>query len=231
MKAMIRSLAKAVSKRYRSWKNDRIVRKFHNLYYDGPEQVPLQNTISWFGVETWKCPLDLWIYQEILFRTRPDVIVECGVNFGGASLFLAHMCDLLGCGTVVACDITLERVQPTVREHARIELFEGSSTDPRSVQKITERCAGKRVMVILDSDHREEHVREELRLYSSLVTPGCYSICEDTNINGHPVHPTFGPGPYEAVAKFVAENPGWHIDRNCERLLLTSNPQGFLLKQ
>ena len=85
-------------------------------------------------------------------------------------------------------------------------------------------------MVILDSDHSEQHVSEELRLYAPLVTPGCYLICEDTNINGHPVFRDFGAGPFEAAGKFLAENKGWRVDSHCERLLVTFNPSGYLLR-
>jgi cephalosporin hydroxylase len=84
------------------------------------------------------------------------------------------------------------------------------------------------VVVILDSDHSAEHVLEELRLWSEVVTPGSYLIAEDTNINGHPVYPGFGPGPAEAVATFLAERSDYSIDASREKLLLTWNPGGYL---
>jgi cephalosporin hydroxylase len=102
--------------------------------------------------------------------------------------------------------------------------------DPTIFAKIRQACDGKRTMAILDSDHSERHVLEELRLYSQLVTPGCYLICEDTNINGHPVLPSFGPGPHEALEQFLRESAGWLVDRDCERLLVTFNPSGYLLR-
>jgi cephalosporin hydroxylase len=206
----------------------RTVRDFNVLYYDGPDGRNLYLTTTWLGVPTRKCPLDTWVYQEILHRTRPEVIVETGVNCGGSTLYLATLCDLLGGGEVLAVDITLGGVAPAVRAHPRVRLFEGSSTDPAVVAAITGRCAGRRTMVILDSDHAAPHVIAELRAYGPLVTPGCYLICEDTNINGHPALPDFGPGPYEAVQTFLSESPGWQVDRDCERLLATFNPGGYL---
>lgn len=176
-----------------------VVRDFHRLYYDGLGGAPPQKRISFLGVETVKCPLDLWIYQEILHRTRPEVIVECGVFRGGTTLYLASICDLLGLGEVVACDITLRHVHPRARAHPRVTLLEGSSTDPAVHTEIVRRCQGRRTMVILDSDHSEAHVAGELRLYSPLVTRGCYLVCEDTNVNGHPVYPEFGPWPRPRV--------------------------------
>lgn len=90
---------------------------------------------------------------------------------------------------------------------------------------------GERVMVILDSDHSLTHVAGELEAFAPLVTPGCYLIVEDTNINGHPVYPEFGPGPMEAVLEFLPHHPEFVVDARCERLLMTFNPNGFLLRQ
>lgn len=209
----------------------RIIRDFHRLYYEGLDGKPLYYTMSWLGVETLKCPLDLWIYQEILHRTRPEVIVETGVWAGGSALYLASICDLLGSGEILACDVNLDKVAARVHQHPRIRLFQGSSIDEQLVQMISQACDGRRTMVILDSDHSRDHVREELRQYAPLVTPGYYLICEDTNVNGHPVFSGHGPGPYEAVQSFLRETPGWSVDRHCERLLLSFNPRGYLQRE
>ena len=71
---------------------------------------------------------------------------------------------------------------------------------------------------------------EELRLYATMVSEGSYLIVEDTNINGHPVFPSFGPGPYEAVTKFLAERSDFSPEREREKFLLTFNPRGYLKK-
>jgi cephalosporin hydroxylase len=86
-------------------------------------------------------------------------------------------------------------------------------------------------MVILDSDHKEAHVRAELDFYKDRVTPGNYLIVEDTNINGHPVNPNFGPGPMEALEAFLPHHPDFEVDRKCEKFYLTFNPKGFLRKK
>ena len=205
-----------------------VVRDFNRTYYHGTDGVHLFQTTTFLGVKTLKAPTDLWIYQEIIYRTEPEVIVETGVSHGGSTLYLATLCDLMGRGEVVACDITLANVHQKTRNHPRVTLIEASSTAPEVVAEIADRCRGRRTMVILDSDHSEAHVAAELRAYAPMVSPECYLICEDTNVNGHPVFPEFGPGPFEAVAKFLAEFPEWRPDDECERLLLTFNPSGYL---
>lgn len=207
----------------------RLTDKFHRLYYNGSfgHKRPYNKT-TWLGVPTLKCPMDLVIYQEILFRTRPDMILECGANEGGSALFLASICDLIDHGEIVAVDITTERVHSVVTDHPRITVLEGSSTDPEIVKQVRERCEGKRTMVILDSDHAQSHVAAEMEAYSSLVASDLYMIVEDTNLNGHPICRRHGPGPYEAVEEFLQRNSGWSVDRDCEKLLLTFNPGGYL---
>jgi cephalosporin hydroxylase len=83
-------------------------------------------------------------------------------------------------------------------------------------------------MVILDSDHSCDHVLAELDAYSQLVTEGSYLIVEDTNVNGRPVFPRFGPGPHEAVERFLREGAPFGRDEDCERFFLTFNPGGYL---
>jgi cephalosporin hydroxylase len=95
-----------------------------------PGAGPPRKRVSFLGVETVKCPLDLWDHQEHLHRTRPDVVVECGVHGGGTTLSLAGLRDLLGSGAVPACDLAPGPVHPRVRAHPRVTLFEGSSTHP-----------------------------------------------------------------------------------------------------
>jgi cephalosporin hydroxylase len=171
-----------------------------------------------------KCPLDLWIYQEIVSRTRPDVIVETGTLYGGSALYLASLCDLLGSGRVISIDI---KDWGTRRDHPRILYLEGSSIAPEVVDRVkTEVETAERVMVILDSDHTKEHVLGELQAYAPLVTEDCYLIVEDTpaaKIDGH-------PGPAEAIEEFLASDNSLVVDPECEKFLMTFNPGGYLKK-
>ena len=200
---------------------------FHRLYYESADTTWKQTT--WLGQPVQKCPLDLWVLQEIVAETRPDLIVECGTYLGGSARFLASVCDELGGGRIVTIDVVERPGRP---RHRRIAYLTGSSTDGAILEGVRRHARrAKRVMVILDSDHSRDHVLRELELYSPLVTNGCYLVVEDTNVNGHPVAPGFGPGPMEAVEAFLATTGDFEVDRAREKLLLTFNPGGYLRRR
>jgi len=207
----------------------RLVRGFHRLYYDAGLRDGTWADTRWLGIGVSKCPLDLWVYQEILDETRPDLLVETGTFDGGSALYFASLFDLLGRGRVVTIDVDPHERLP---EHERITYLTGSSVAPEIRAQVEELAAkAERVMVVLDSDHSRDHVLSELRAYGELVTSGCYLVVEDTNVNGHPAWPGFGPGPMEAVEEFLAEDSRFVVDRAREKLLLTFNPSGWLLRR
>jgi cephalosporin hydroxylase len=181
---------------------------------------------TWMGVPAMKYPADAWTYQEILFDTKPDLIIETGTNRGGSALFLAHMCDLMGRGRVITVDIEPRPDRPA---HPRITYVTGSSLDADILRRLAAEAGDAHVvMVILDSDHAADHVFGELEAYSPLVTPGAYLICEDTNVNGHPVYKKHGPGPTEALARFLPHHPEFRADVTRESAGMTAHPGGFL---
>ncbi len=199
---------------------DRFLRRF----YDDPGTW---RETYWHGVPVRKCPMDLWVFQEIIVNTRPELIIEAGTYRGGSALFMASICDMLDQGRIVTIDTAEEPDRPG---HARIQYVTGSSTDPEVVSHLRDEAgAVQRVMVVLDSDHSGQHVLEELRSLGPLVTAGCYLIVEDTIVNGHPILRDFGPGPTEAVGQFLAERPGcFVVDRSCEKFHISFNPGGYL---
>ena len=204
----------------------KLIDEFHKLYYEFPEKT--WNNTFWLGIPTQKCPLDLWIYQEIIYDVKPDVIVEAGTANGGGALFLAGICDFVGNGRVISIDIANADKKP---KHKRIDYLLGSSTSEEIVRKVKGSIKEHdKVMVILDSDHSKSHVLDELRIYNKLVTKGSYLVVEDTNINNHPVSSNFGPGPMEAVEVFLQENHDFVIDKRKEKFYLTFNPKGYLRK-
>ena len=176
----------------------------------------------WMGVRAVKNPLDAWVYQEILQEVRPRTVVELGSAFGGGTLFLAHMLDLLGGeGQVITVDHYHGLFEA---EHPRITKVTG---DTREVaDEVAVLCQGT-TLVIHDAAHEEEAVLADLRLYAQLVTPGSYLIVEDgvrDLLSGL-------PGPGGAIERFLQESNDFEVDDSRERFLLTYNPGGFLRRR
>jgi cephalosporin hydroxylase len=183
----------------------------------------------WLGTQLLKYPTDLLIYQELVTELRPDLIIETGTWRGGSALFLATICDAIDHGEVLSIDVAAEAPLP---EHPRVTYLSESSVDTATRDRVRrEHAAAAPVLVILDSDHVKDHVLAELRLWSELVTPGSYLVVEDTNLNGHPVARSWGPGPMEAVFEFLDENPEFSPDPVRQRLMLSANPRGFLRRR
>jgi cephalosporin hydroxylase len=202
------------------------VLRFQELYYRVWQQGADTLNVGWLGYRMIKCPLDLWTYQELLVSLRPDFVVETGTLAGGSAYYLATILDLIGHGEVLTVDIDDSISRPS---HARIHYLHGSSTSPEMVEEVGRRVGDSRaVIVILDSDHTRDHVRREMELFAPLVGAGYYLIVEDTNINGHPAYPDFGPGPMEAVVDFLDDHGEFTVDPVGERFLMTANPRGFL---
>jgi cephalosporin hydroxylase len=203
-----------------------IVARFADLYHELRDQT-LGRT-RWLGITIVKAPTDLVILQEIIAETRPDMIIETGVLAGGSTYYMATLLDLLGIdGQVVGIDVDLSAVNPHIANHPKVDLIQGSSTDPDVVEAIRERAHGRRVMVDLDADHSAEHVGRELRALAPLVTPQCYLVVEDTWI-GRAVRFDQGRGPADALDEWLAEGQPFEVDRWRERLLLTHNAGGYL---
>lgn len=199
-------------------------RSFHLLYYDRRPQT-WSNT-SWLGTKVAKCPLDLWVYQELVHELRPSLVIETGTFLGGSALFFASCQDLIDHGRVITIDVEPRPGRPT---HPRITYLTGSSTDPSILETVQREAAGGGpVMVVLDSDHAYDHVLAELDAYAPFVTENSYLVVEDTCVNGNPVLPDYGPGPYEAVDTFLERRAPFVRDRTREKFMLTFNPGGWL---
>jgi cephalosporin hydroxylase len=183
---------------------------------------------TWMGVKALKNPLDAWIYQEIIYEVKPDVIVELGSMWGGSTLYLANLLDLLGHGQVVSVDINRERFSA---KHERFVLITGSTTDPEVIAKVRALCEGRRALFIHDAAHDKPTVLADLRTYSNLVSVGSYFIVEDgfgdLFTPGTPIG-MGEDGPLPAIEEFTREHPEFVVDKSRERYLLTTNPLGFL---
>lgn len=214
--------------------SNQIVEQFHKLYYSNGGRTWSGNTF-WLGYQTLKCPLDMWIYQEIIYETKPDIIIETGTGDGGTTRFLATICDFINHGKVISIDLENTNHISYLPKHKRIAYITGSSISQSTIDQIknfsisiSNRSQNKecKIMVILDSDHHKSHVLQELNIYQSFITKDNYIIVEDTNLN-HP-NPTDFEGPMEAVEEFLKTNQNFIIDYSKHKFYLTFNPNGYL---
>lgn len=196
---------------------------------------------DWLGLPIIQFPQDMVAIQEIIWKTKPDIIIETGIARGGSLILSASILHLLnGKGKVIGVDIDIRpHNKIAIENHPlfhRIQLIEGSSIAPNIIDQVKKLIApGDKVMVILDSNHTHDHVLEELRLYSSLVSKDCYFIAMDTVIEHMPeaTYPdrpwSKGNNPKTAVHAFLKENKRFEIDYLIQnKLLVTSAPDGYL---
>ncbi|MHB8658428.1 MAG: CmcI family methyltransferase [Solirubrobacteraceae bacterium] len=186
--------------------------------------------LTWLGKPIWQNLLDLWTIQETIWEIQPELLLETGTNRGGSAWYYAQLFDLIGRGRVMTCD--LEAMHEL--EHPRIDFLIGSSLGGEAFDPMS-RAAGRAsgpVMVILDSDHTQAHVREELELYSQLVTPGSYILVQDGVIDTLPAFAAARPGPLPAIHEFLVEHPEYELDRErSTRFLVTHHPDGWLRRR
>jgi len=189
-------------------------------------QERIVNKTTYFGVRALKGPTDYWVYQEIIYEQKPDFIIEIGNRFGGSTLALAHLCDLMGHGQVIGLDNTHENIHPKVVEHPRITLIEGDAClSFEKVHKLVPQ--GANVLVIEDSAHTFENTLNVLNTFSPFVPKEGYFIVED-GICHHGLDIGPNPGPYEAIEAFINQNSHFEIDREKEAFFITWNPKGYL---
>ncbi|MCC6608240.1 MAG: class I SAM-dependent methyltransferase [Burkholderiales bacterium] len=202
---------------------------YFKWYYD----TGVWKGVQYRGVRTLKSVADMWSYQEIIHDLDVQWIIETGTRHGGSALYFADLLTLRGArGKVVSIDVDAE--SNWVGEHPKIEFLYGDSAAPDMVRLVESMLVEPRgrLFVILDSDHSRDHVLRELRAYVPLMRSGDYLVVEDTCINGHPVRPEFGPGPWEAVDEFLAECPGLlrHDVGREAKFGFTCAPRGFFVK-
>lgn len=201
---------------------EKIVKAF-NLLYHGLYRQTWCGTV-WKGINVLKAPTDMWIYQEIIERWKPDLIIETGTYRGGSAVFLDDMCKLMNPnGKVISIDTEPEHRDKRA-DKSNVKFLVGSSVSGEILSEVKAHIYAwdcKKVMVILDSDHSEEHVLNELNAYGPIVTNGGALIVEDTSNC---------PSAMAAVDKWLPEHPEYTTDIGCEKFMLTFHRGGYLEK-
>lgn len=190
-----------------------VKQQIRNLFY---HHVHIEhngaNEPRWRGIHVIKFPTDLMLYAEQIWNNKPDCIIETGTKFGGSALFFADILSLFCNNSKV---ITVDIKDMVAERDLRIEYLIGSSADRKIFEYIKNRVIGKKVMVILDSDHRYNHVRRELRLYGRLVTPGQFLVVEDSYMRNE-----------------VMKSPGhaikWYLDRTKKYVMESPEEKYFV---
>jgi len=183
---------------------------------------------AWLGRPIWQNILDLWTIQETIFEVKPTLLIETGTYMGGSAFFYASLFDLMGGDRHV---VTIDVEQRCDFSHSRITFLIGSSVAPSTlavVNQLAARTSGP-VMVILDSDHSEAHVRSELDLYTPFVTAESYCLVQDGVIDTLRAFAPDRPGPLRAIERFVRTHPNFVVDHDrCNRFLISHHPAGWL---
>ena len=195
---------------------------------------------NWLGEPSLQTPEDLITFQEIIFRTKPDFLLEVGVAWAGSLLFYATIMESIGHGQIIGIDIFIpDDLKGRIFSHSvskRIKLIQSSSIEDDSFREISGMIGeNKNTMVHLDSDHTDEHVFKELSMYSELVSKENYLICGDTIIDFIPEQ-THRPrewgktnNPNTALKRFLKVNNRFEVDQTYDKKRLMSNqPGGYL---
>lgn len=242
--------------RLRKYQNDKVFQEIsRNWLQESMERKYVYN-FDWLGRPIIQYPQDIVGVQELIWKIRPDLIIETGIAHGGSLIMSASMlamldmCDAIENGTIInprSSNRKVIGIDIDIRDHnrtaieahpmaSRIQMFQGSSIDPTLVAQITEAAIGyQNVMVFLDSMHSHAHVLEELNAYAPMVSKGSYCVVFDTYVEDMPkkFFPDrpwdVGNNPRTAVRQWLKIHPEFSIDREIEaKLMVTVTPEGFL---
>jgi len=239
-----------------NWKNKKC-RQAVKDWHDASRTFNYQYMFEWLGRPIIQDPQDICAIQELIWRIKPDLIIETGIARGGSLMLSASILSILSYGEILKGKTPIERrvigIDIDIRDYNRSEitnhplapmitLIEGSSISPEIVSELNE-CVKSynNILVLLDSNHTRDHVYNELLLYSSFVSKGSAIFVLDTGIEYAPsysfnVSRPWGPGnsPLTAVNDFLSSNEGIDFKKDLsieKRLLLTCAPEGLLVRR
>ena len=215
------------------------LQRLSRQWFDASARAKYSYHFEWMGRPIIQYPQDIVAMQEILWRVRPDIVVETGIAHGGSLVFYASMLELIGHGEVLGIDIEIRpHNRAAIESHPmmkRIRLIEGSSIAPQVAAAVRKAAEGKRALIVLDSNHTHAHVLAELELYAPLVAVGSYCVVMDTVVEHLPSdlfsNRPWGKGdnPMTAVQAYLKTHREFEIDRAMDnKLLLSVAPGGYM---
>ena len=99
-------------------------------------------TFSWMGRPVIQLPEDMIRIQEVIYRVKPDVVIETGVAHGGSLIYYASLCKAMEHGRVIGVDIEIRAPnREAVEAHelaSFIALIEGDSTAAETLSRVKE---------------------------------------------------------------------------------------------
>jgi len=238
---VLRKFKKNVDKNIKSMSRDKELKRKSISWMLHADKYKYTYNYRWMGIPIIKFPNDIVVLQEIIWKVKPDVIIETGIAHGGSIIFSATMMDLIGNnGLVIGIDVDIRKHNRLEIEKSkfynRIKMIEGSSTSNKIVNKIKKYIKPKhKVMVFLDSNHTYSHVKNEIEIYSKLVTKNSYLVVEDTFTEYFPKNYfsnrpwDVGNNPIIAIKEFLKKNKNYKIDKNInDKLSITETFDGYL---
>jgi len=239
-----------------SYSSDKVFTAQSQAWLDASMRRRYVYNFDWLGRPIIQYPQDMVAIQELVWSTRPDLIIETGIAHGGSLVLSASLlamldyCDAVEAGTVLDPRASKRKVlglDIDIRSHNReaieshplahkIDMIQGSSISPEVIAKVQDYARGyQRIMICLDSNHTHEHVLAELSAYAPLTTPGCYCVVFDTFVQDMPADlfpdRPWAPGdnPKTAVWEYLKTHSEFEIDKSIDhKLLISVAPDGYL---
>ncbi|MDD4979812.1 MAG: CmcI family methyltransferase [Candidatus Omnitrophica bacterium] len=219
-------------------KDEKYLRKAALEWLKASTKNKIDYEVEWFGIPVIQTPADMVLMQELIFKAKPDFVIETGIAHGGGLIFYASLLELLGKGRVIGIDIDFRKHNRKVIEahplFKRIKIIQGDSTSDEVMEAIRVFVKKEsRAIVCLDSNHHRKHVLKELLLYKQFVNVGSYIVVFDTITSTLVKSGVCGEnyrknGPMEAISDFLKKNRDFIIDKDFNKLYISTSPNGYL---
>jgi cephalosporin hydroxylase len=209
-----------------------------NLWIKAAAEYKLMYELTWMGRPIIQFGSDMIMLQQLIWEYKPDIFIETGIAHGGSLIYTASILELIGNGKVIGIDVEIrEHNRVAIEAHPmykRISMIEGSSIDDSTIEALEKQLEpGKKVIVMLDSNHSTNHVLREMELYSKYIPVGSYLIVQDGAQKWVADMPRgkaewIDDNPLTAIDMFLKSNSDFVVDESWTRLGITSSPGGYL---